>query len=273
MTTTTFSPIASADPYARIADLDDATVAALADRLELRGSDPRQHELWDAFLSRLPEEAGTRVLDVGCGTGIITQKIALLPGVSEAVGVDPCPGFVERARRRAPTLRFDVADGRALPFPDHDFDGVVLATTLCHVPDPGRALSEAHRVLRPGGFLLAYEGDYSAVTVALAPHDPLQCCVDAAVAGLVHDPWLVRRLAPLVRQAGFATEALVGHGFLDADSPTYTPNLVDVGADRLAAAGTITAATVAALKAEARARAAAGRYFGQIGYASLLARS
>ena len=60
---------------------------------------------------------------------------------------------------------------------------------------------------------------------------------------------------------------------LDADSPTYTPSLVDVGADRLAAAGTITAATAAALKAVARARAAAGRYFGQIGYASLLARS
>lgn len=149
----------------------------------------------------------------------------------------------------------------------------MLATTLCHVPDPGRALAEAHRVLRPGGFLLAYEGDYIAATVALAPHDPLQCCVDAAVSGLVHDPRLVRRLAPLVRQAGFTTDALVGHGYLDADSPTYTPSLVDVGADRLAAAGTITAATAAALKNETRARAAAGRYFGHIGYVSLLARS
>ena len=127
----------------------------------------------------------------------------------------------------------------------------MLATTLCHVPDPGRALAEAHRVLRPGGFLLAYEGDYIAATVALAPHDPLPCCVDA----------------------GFTPDALVGHGYLDADSPTYTPSLVDVGADRLAAAGTITAATAAALKNETRARAAAGRYFGHIGYVSLLARS
>jgi ubiquinone/menaquinone biosynthesis C-methylase UbiE len=268
----TTSPSAdSADPYARIAELDDATVAALADRLEIRASDPRQHELWDAFLSRLPDVAG-RVLDVGCGTGTITQKIALLPAVSEAVGIDPCPGFVERARRRAPRLRFEVADGRALPFPDHAFDGVVLATTLCHVPDPGRALAEAHRVLRRGGFLLVYEGDYAAATVALARHDPLQACVDAAVAALVHDPWLVRRLAPLVRRTGFATEGLVDHGYLDADSPTYSPSLIDAGADRLAAAGTITASTAAALKDEARDRAAADRYFGHVGYVSLLAR-
>jgi ubiquinone/menaquinone biosynthesis C-methylase UbiE len=276
MTTTSLAPsatTASGDPYARIADLDDTTVTVLADRLEIRASDARQHELWDAFLARIPDVAGARVLEVGCGTGFITQKLALLPAVSEAVGVDPCPGFVERARRRTPLLRFEVADGRALPFPDHAFDGVVFATTLCHVPDPGRALGEAHRVLRPGGFLLIYEGDYATATVALARHDPLQCLVDAAIGGLVHDPWLVRRLVPLVGQAGFTTEELIGHGYLDADSPTYTPSLIDVGADRLAAAGTITASTAAALKDEARARAAAGRYFGHISYASLLARS
>jgi ubiquinone/menaquinone biosynthesis C-methylase UbiE len=266
------SPLAdSADPYARIADLDDASIAALADRLELRASDARQHALWDAFLARVPDPAG-RVLDVGCGTGTITQKIALLPAVDDVVGVDPCPGFVERARRRAPQLRFEVADGRALPFPDHSFDGLVLVTTLCHVPDPGRALVEAHRVLRPGGFLLVYEGDYAAATVALTRQDPLQACVDAAVAALVHDPWLARRLAPLVRRAGFTTDALVAHGYLDADSPTYSPSLVDAGADRLALAGTITASTAAALKDEARARAATGRYFGHIAYVSLLAR-
>jgi ubiquinone/menaquinone biosynthesis C-methylase UbiE len=272
MTTTMFSPTASADPYARIADVDDATVAALAERFEIRAADPRQHELWDAFLSRIPDRTAARVLEVGCGTGIITEKIARRPGVSEAVGVDPCPGFVERARRRAPQLRFEVADGRALPFPDHAVDGVVFATTLCHVPEPERAMAEARRVLRPDGFLLVYEGDYVATTVALARHDPLQCCVDAAVAGLVHDPWLVRRLAPLARQAGFTTDALVDHGYLDTDSPAYTPSLIDVGADRLVAAGTITEPTAAALKDEARSRAGAGRYFGHIGYVSLLAR-
>jgi ubiquinone/menaquinone biosynthesis C-methylase UbiE len=259
------------DAYAHIADVDEATAARLAERFEIRASDPRQHRLWRDFLAGAPLVDGARILEVGCGTGIITAKIAELPGVAEAVGVDLSPYFVERARRRAPSLRFQVADGRSLPFDQDTFDGVVFATTLCHVPGPERALAEAHRVLRPGGYLLIYDGDYATSTVAVGPHDPLQTCVEAAVTTLVHDPWLVRRLSPLVRDAGFATEDLHSHGYLELDSPAYTPSLIDVGADTLAAAGTISAATAAALKAEARDRADRGQFFGHIAYASLLA--
>jgi ubiquinone/menaquinone biosynthesis C-methylase UbiE len=271
MTTTTIEPTRSRDPYARIADVDDATAARLAERFEIRASDPRQHRLWRDFLARTPSVDGACVLEVGCGTGIITAKIAELPGVVEAVGVDPSPYFVERARRRAPSLRFEVADGRSLPFDDATFDGVVFATTLCHVPGPEQALAEAHRVLRPGGYLLIYDGDYATSTVAIGSHDPLQACVEAAVEALVHDPWLVRRLTPLVRDAGFEPGDLHSHGYLELDSPAYMPSLIDVGADTLASTGTISTETAAAMKAEARDRVDRRRFFGHIAYASILA--
>jgi ubiquinone/menaquinone biosynthesis C-methylase UbiE len=271
MTSTPTAPrTASLDPYARIADLDDATVAALAERFEIRAADPRQHALWRDFLARAPHVPGARVLEVGCGTGIITTKIAHLPGVAEAVGVDPSPGFVDRARRRESSCLFEVADGRALPFEDATFDGVVLATTLCHVPEPERALAEARRVLRPGGYLLVYDGDYATATVAVGEHDPLQRCVDAAIGALVHDPWLIRRITRLLDQAGFPPGELHGHGYLEIESPRYLPSVVDVGADTLAARGVLTPATAEALKAEARHRAAAGHFFGHIAYASVL---
>jgi ubiquinone/menaquinone biosynthesis C-methylase UbiE len=208
MTVTTENTTRTHDPYASIADLDEAVVATLADRIETRAADPHQRRLWREALSRPTYPDQATVLEVGCGTGVITAMIADLTGVAAAVGVDPSPYFVERARQRAPSLRFEVADGRSLPFDDQTFDGVVLATTLCHIPAPEQALAEAHRVLRPGGQILVYDGDYTSTTVAVSRHDPLQACVDAAIAAIVHSPWLCRRLRPLVAAAGFMSEEL-----------------------------------------------------------------
>jgi SAM-dependent methyltransferase len=202
---------------------------------------------------------------------IITAKIAELPGVVSATGVDPSSGFVDRARRRESGCHFEVADGRALPFDEASFDGVVFATTLCHIPAPELALAEARRVLRPGGYLLVYDGDYATATIALSAHDPVQRCVDAAIAALVHDPWLVRRLVGLLRDAGFRPGDAHSHGYLELEAPRYLPSMVAVGADTLAAQGVISAATAHSLKAEARHRADTGRFFGHIAYASVLA--
>jgi ubiquinone/menaquinone biosynthesis C-methylase UbiE len=270
--TTTKLPRNSAarDPWSVIGDLDDDMVAALAERLTVRASDPRQHRLWADFLARADFRDGARVLEVGCGTGVITEMIAALPGVAEAVGIDPSEGLVARARDRAPALTFDVGDGQALPYPDQSFDGVVFATTLCHVPDPAAALVEARRVLRPGGSLLVYEGDYNTATVGLAAHDPLQTCVAAGVARMVNDPWIVRHLAPMVRTASFDVGELRSHGYVE-EAAAYTPTLVSAGATAMVESGTITPALAAALIAEARHRAESGRFFGHIAYASLTA--
>lgn len=274
MTTTTPSERAaertrSQDPYARITELDTATLAGLAERLETRGRQPGQQRIWQDFLSHANYPDGSRVLDVGCGTGLITQQISGRPGVAEAVGVDPSAYFIDRARRRAPRLRFDVADGRDLPYDDGSFDGVVMATALCHIPSPELAVAEARRVLRPGGTLLVYDGDYATTTVALAANDPLQTCAAATLDRLVHDPWLMRRITPLVAAAGLRPGQLHSHGYVETGSPTYLLTIVDYGADTLTAAGHISPATADALKAEARHRADAGRFFGHIAYATL----
>jgi ubiquinone/menaquinone biosynthesis C-methylase UbiE len=263
------------DVYATIAEADPAVQERLAGILELRAADPQQRALLDAYLAEVDFPPGARVLEIGCGTGAVTRVLARWPGVAEAVGVDPSPVFIAKARELATALEnaaFEEADGRALRFPDHDFDAVVVHTTLCHVPQPERVLAEASRVLRPGGTLALCDGDYDTITVALGEHDPLQACIEAVKAAFVNDPWLVRRLPALLRSAGFEQLGSRSHGYLQTSSPEYLLTLVDRGADALAAWGRIGPELCAALKGEARRRADAGEFFGFMGFVSLLAR-
>jgi ubiquinone/menaquinone biosynthesis C-methylase UbiE len=262
------------DPYAAIAEADPALVARLADVLEIRAVDPQQRAMLVSYLADVPFTPGARILEVGCGTGAIARELARLPVTGEVVGLDPSPVFVDRARELSASLSnlaFREGDGRDLPFEGATFDVVVCHTSLCHMPECERALTEAHRVLRPGGHLAVFDGDYATTTVAIGDDDPLQTCAATAVAHLVHDPWLARRLPALVAAAGFATKAFRSHGYLQTAEPTYMLTLVDRGADIQAAAGRIGPDLAEALKAEARRRIAAGRFHGHITYVSLVA--
>jgi SAM-dependent methyltransferase len=260
------------DVYATITEADRATLESLVEILELRAADPMQRAMLVEYTSDLELSGSARVLEVGCGTGPVTRYLAELPGVETAVGCDPSPFFVERARELAASLavEFVVGDGRDLPFEDESFDAVVLHTALSHIPEPEVALAEAHRVLRPGGRLAVFDGDYVTVTVATHAGDPLQACADAAVRYLVHDPWLMRGIVPLVTGAGFLECRVRGHAYTTADSD-YLQTLVARGADALVASGEIAAAEAEELKAEAGRRREAGTFFGHIAYVSAIA--
>jgi ubiquinone/menaquinone biosynthesis C-methylase UbiE len=262
------------DVYSNIAALEAAMQERLADVLETRGADPQQQEMRRTLLAAIPFAAAARVLEVGCGTGVLTRMLARWPGVGEVVGVDPAPSLLSRARALAaeiPNIRFEEADGRSLPFDSESFDVVVFDSTLSHVPEPERALAEAHRVLRPLGWLATFDGDYSTTTVALSDHDPLQACADMTMANSVHDRWLMRRLASLVRDCGFQVMDFRSHGFVETHGG-YMLTVIDRGADMLCSSGRVSAATAAALKAEARRRAETGAFFAHIAYVSLTAR-
>lgn len=265
-----------ADVYINITEAAPALLAGLMIALERRAADPQQRAMLDTYLTdaRIPESA--RVLEIGCGTGAVTRVLAAWPGVTTAVGVDPSPAFVAKARELGTalaTLTFEVAEGRALPFANECFDAAVFHTTLCHLAEPEAALHDAVRVLRPGGCLAVFDGDYATATLATSTGDPLNACTEAFRTHFIHDPWLVRRLPRLLEAAGVRLEQRRSYGYVEGPAPGFMlVSWVDLGAEALVAAGQIGAEMAAALKAEARRRAVAGTYFGHIAYMSYVSR-
>ena len=118
-------------------------------------NDPRMAELRHELLA----DVGGEVLEIGFGTGLNLPHYP--EHVRRITTVDPNPGMNRLARRRIAEAGIAVdgrvLSGEALPFEDGAFDCVVSTWTLCSIPDAGRAVSEVHRVLRPGGRFLFLE--------------------------------------------------------------------------------------------------------------------
>ena len=107
---------------------------------------------------RLEVKDGARVLEVACGTGIVTRHLVdRLPPRARLVATDLNEPMLEHARRKIPETKpveWRQADACALPFPDASFEAVVCQFGLMFVPDKPKAVREARRVLAPGGRLL-----------------------------------------------------------------------------------------------------------------------
>jgi SAM-dependent methyltransferase len=262
------------DVWATFNELDAAMQERLAGVLETRGADPQQQDMRRAFLANIPFPEQARILELGCGTGVLTRALASRPEVAVVVAVDQGASLLEKARRLAADLAnvsFQEADALSLPFTAESFDVVVFDSVLSHVPGPEAALAEVLRVLRPLGYLAIFDGDYATTTVGLGPHDPLQACVDAMMAGSVHDRWVVRRLPALARQHGFRVLHTRSHGFVETGGGGYMLSVIERGVDILYGSGQIGEELATALKAEAQRRIEAGAFFGHIAYASLVA--
>lgn len=99
-------------------------------------------------------QPGQRVLDVACGTGVLSREAAARTGPQGAVtGLDPGPGMLEVARRAAPAVEWRQGVAESLPFPDNSFDVVVSQFGLMFFSDRREAIHQALRVLVPGGSL------------------------------------------------------------------------------------------------------------------------
>ena len=130
-------------------------------------------EAYDAFMGRYSRllspqmadlagvRAGQRVIDVGCGPGVLMAELVARLGPGAVAGVDPSEPFVDAARTRYPGADVRLAAAENLPFSDDTFDAAIAQLVVHFMTDPIAGLREMARVTRAGGVVAACVWDHA----------------------------------------------------------------------------------------------------------------
>jgi len=148
-------------------------------------------------------QPGEHVLDIGSGPGFLAAEMAAEVGPEgRVVGLDPSESMLAMGARRGAPVEYVEGDAIALPFADETFDAAIATQVYEYVADMPAALSEARRVLKPGGRLLILDTDWDSVVWHSTDRERMLRVLEKWNDHLA-DPYLPRRLPGLLRDAGF----------------------------------------------------------------------
>jgi ubiquinone/menaquinone biosynthesis C-methylase UbiE len=160
------------DIWQQLESAESSTIDRTVERLEMRGRDDTFVALTDRYLDLVDIDSLGTVLELGCGTGVISRSIAARPRYAgSVVGSDYSAQLVEAAQQFARAegvgdlVRFEVEDAQATRQPSNAYDAVILHTLVSHLPEPALAVGEAARVAKPGGVVVVFDGDYASLTI------------------------------------------------------------------------------------------------------------
>lgn len=201
--------MAALDPYGVTDELEDALLDVMITRLEARAKHWFFRKVMREYLDAIEIDAAGMVLEVGCGTGVAARTIARRASFTGRVmGIDLSPYLVQAARRLADEeglgelVEFRAGDTRDLDIPDSSFDAVVAHTLVSHVDDPLAVIEETGRVVKPGGRIAIFDGDYASMTFALEDAAQSKMYDEALINAVVTSPRVMRQMPRLFRQAG-----------------------------------------------------------------------
>lgn len=182
-------------------------------------------------LAELGIQPGDRVIEVGCGLGDTVEEIARRVGASgRVVGVDNSVQMVMAAQREHPPhdglfYGYRVGDAMDLSqFADGSFDRYGIWRTLQHVPDPAQALSEAARVVRSGGTVVALEPDWTGLHISGTDPASTEVFV-GSFERRIRNPAIGSQLPELFERAGLSEVRSISVDFsTEGDTPTVAVN-------------------------------------------------
>ncbi|MEH1864814.1 MAG: class I SAM-dependent methyltransferase [Nostoc sp.] len=155
----------------------------------------------DNLLKVLNPKPGESILDLGCGTGQLTEKIA--QAGAEVTGIDRASSMIETARQNYPHLRFDVADARDFQVLK-PLDAVFSNAVLHWIKEADAAIASIHQALKPGGrFVAEFGGKGNVQAIVTALYSALEAI---AISPQALNPWYfpsIGEYATLLEQQGF----------------------------------------------------------------------
>ena len=264
----------------RLAPSMDATVLeTIAARLEFRGTDQGYARRSQAYLRRLPLAHARRILALGCGTGIEVRALRRLARPEVAIiGVDHSPALIDAARRLttegglAANVTYQVGDAHHAPYGDGQFDIVTLHTLISHVDDPPQVLGEARRLVRPGGTVAVFDGDYASLTFAYPDHALARTIEEKLIQLIVANPRIMRDLPRLLRAAGLELVEAEGTLYANIGSSRFWVGAAESYGVLLGRSGLLPQALVDDWRAFQVQSVADTTFFGASNYYTYLAR-
>src|SRR5262249_38865049 len=142
----------------------------IAHSMNIRAAEPVMQAICARYMAKFAVPRDSCVLEVGCGNGASTKLIMQHVRPARLIGIDSSPVFIamaDRAFSGDARVSFAIADAASTGQADASFDLVIAHTLYSHLVEPEEALAEAYRVLRPGGRLVIFDGDFATLTVAL----------------------------------------------------------------------------------------------------------
>jgi ubiquinone/menaquinone biosynthesis C-methylase UbiE len=210
------------DVYRITDELDHPTLDVLATRLEARGKHPRFIEMMQQYLGAMRIDSAATVLDLGCGTGVVTRAIAQRKGFAgRVIGIDRSSYLTAAARRFAEeegvgsVVEFHTGDSQSLNLPDAAFDAVVAHTLISHVEDERAVMREIARIVKPGGRVGIFDGDYASLTFGAADPAKARAMDETIINALVTNPRVMREMPQLLQEVGLVLEVSFAHVVAD----------------------------------------------------------
>jgi SAM-dependent methyltransferase len=184
--------------------------------------------LFNKYVERLTLPPSAKILEVGCGTGVVLRSLARRKDFTgKAIGIDQCKSFIDTANKFAQgeevsdRVSFQLGDAHELEFDDETFDVVIAHTMISHVTEPVRVLSEMARVTRKGGTVAIFDGDYASLTYAYPDHGFGQKMDAALVNTTFNNPRIMRDLPRLLPALGLELTDAWGEAVVEIGDGSY----------------------------------------------------